>query len=107
MITRSTISAVREVHHAPARTYAFLAQLENHWRLGGRALRLSRLDDDGRGGCIMVVAPLGLRRTARTTVTGGDELHRFSGVAHVGRKTRAHVVWRVEPTERGARVALE
>jgi hypothetical protein len=102
-----TIGAVRDVHHTPARVYAFLARLDNHWHLGGRALRVATLDEDGRGGRIVVTAPLGLRRTARTAVTTAHEPHRLGGIAHVGRNTRAHVQWSIERTPRGARVALE
>jgi hypothetical protein len=102
-----TIRAMREVHHTRARVYAFLERLDNHRHLGGRALRLSTLDQDGRGGRILVTAPLGLRRTARTAVTTAHEPHCLGGIAHVGRNTRAHVQWSIEPTPRGARVALE
>jgi hypothetical protein len=103
----STISAVCEVHHSPARVYAFLARLDNHWHLGGRALRLSTLDANGRGGRILLGTALGLRRSARTAVTTALEPHRLCGVAHVGRNTRAHVQRSIEPTPHGARVALE
>ena len=103
----ATISAVLEIQHPPARVYRFLARLGNHWHLGGRALRLSTLDADGRGGRILLAAPLGLRRSARTVLTTAHEPHRLGGVAHVGRDTRARVQWTIEPTLHGARVALE
>lgn len=98
---------MREVDHAPRRVYAFLARLDNHWHLGGRALRVATLDETGRGGRILVATPLGVRRTAHTAVTAAHEPHRLCGVARVGRSTRAYVQWSVEPTTRGARVALE
>jgi Polyketide cyclase / dehydrase and lipid transport len=102
-----TISAVHEVHHTPARVWAFLERLDNHRHLNSRALRVSLIDEDGHGGRIVVATPLGLRRAARTAVTSAHEPNRLAGVVHVGRKTRAHVEWRIESTERGTRVALE
>ena len=104
---RRTIGAVREVRHAPGRVYGFLAHLDNHWHLGGRALRVATLDEGRRGGRILLATPLGVRRTARTAVTAAHEPDRLAGVARVGRNTRAYVQWTVEPIAGGARVALE
>lgn len=105
--TGITISATREVHHRPARVYAFLARLENHRHLGGRALRVLTLDRDGRGGRIRVATPVGLRRTAHTAITTASNPHRLGGVARVGQSTRAQVHWTIEPAPQGARVVLE
>jgi len=101
------IDAEREVQHTPARVYAFLARLDNHLCLGGRALSVSGLDEDGRGGHIVVSTPVGLRRNARMVVTTADGSGCFGGVAQVGRSTRAHVRWNVGPTSLGSWVALE
>ena len=106
-MTPLTITAVRELPLAAGHVYAYLVQLENHRYLGGPQLRVDRLDEDRRGGRIIIAAPLGLRRVARTTVTTLEEPHRFGGVAHVGRSTRAHVHWSVEHRHSGARVVLE
>jgi hypothetical protein len=106
VITKATISAVLELQHTSAQVYAFISRLDNHRHLAGRSLRVLWLDEDGRGGRIVVAAPFGLRRTARTAVTAADEPHRLAGVAHAGRNTRAHVQWSIGTTERGAQVAL-
>jgi hypothetical protein len=107
VIAGPTISAAHEVHHTPAWVWAFLERLDNHRHLDSRALRVSLIDHDGRGGRIVVATPLGLRRVARTAVTVTHEPHRLAGVVRVGRTTRAHVQWRIDSTQRGARVALE
>ncbi|HEY3019321.1 MAG TPA: SRPBCC family protein [Solirubrobacteraceae bacterium] len=102
--------AVRADHvvaHPPERVYAFLAQLDNHWHLSDRYLRLERVSGDGRGGRIVIRTPLGLRRTARTVVTTAREPHAFGGTAVVGRRTRAQARWSIEPLDDGARVGLE
>jgi len=101
------VSADHVVPHPPERVYAFLAQLENHWRLSDRYLRLERVSGDGRGGRIVIGTPLGLRRTARTTVTTAREPHAFGGTAVVGRRTRAQARWSIEPLQDGARVGLQ
>lgn len=106
-MTPLTITAVRELPLAAGRVYAFLAHLDNHRYLGGRQLRVERLDEDRQGGRIVIAAPFGLRRTAETTLTTLEEPHRLGGVAQVGRSTRAHVQWRVEHRWTGARVVLE
>ncbi|MGH2745382.1 MAG: SRPBCC family protein [Thermoleophilaceae bacterium] len=102
-----TVSAVREVPHTPERVYAFVAHMDNHWHLSDRRLRLQGLNDERRGGRIVIAGPLGLRRTAHTTVTTEHEPHQFGGTAAVGHRTRAHADWRIEPTRHGARVVLE
>jgi hypothetical protein len=100
-----TVSASRVVPHAPERVYAFVARLDNHWRLSDPGLRLAAVDE--QGGVIVIGGPFGLRRTARTTVTTAHEPHRFGGVARVGQRTSAHAQWRIEPDSDGTRVALE
>ena len=102
-----TVSAVREVPHAPERVYAFVAQMDNHWHLSDRRLRLEGLNEERRGGRIVIAGPLGLRRTAHTTVTTQHEPHQFGGIAAVGHRTRALAHWRIEPAHHGARVTLE
>jgi Polyketide cyclase / dehydrase and lipid transport len=102
-----TITATHDVPDSPERVYGFLARLDNHWKLGGRELRLEALDADRRGGRVVLAGPLGLRRTARTTVTTEVAPHRFGGVATVGRRTSARVTWHIDTAPCGARVALE
>jgi hypothetical protein len=102
-----TVSAIRMVPHPPERVYAFVAQLDNHWHLSDRYLCLEGLNDDRSGGRITICGPLGLRRTARTTVTTEHEPHEFGGVATIGHRTCALTRWRIEPMQHGARVVLE
>jgi len=53
------------------------------------------LNEDGRGGLITMRGPVGLRRTARVELGRLLEPSYLSGLAHVGRETRAHVSWRI------------
>ena len=101
------LSADRLVRQPPELVYAFLAELENHWRLDDRHLRLERLNHDGRGGRIVISGPLGLRRAARVSLTDTEPPRRVTGSAAIGRRTEARVTWEIEPEEQGARVTLE
>jgi hypothetical protein len=102
------ISAERAIDGQPGSIYALLANLENHRWLTGRGLHLTLLDDgasdDGR---IQIRGPLGLRRTATTTVTTAREPHQLGGHARVGRVTTAHVMWTVVGAPEGSSVCLE
>jgi Polyketide cyclase / dehydrase and lipid transport len=107
MMARSRpIRAWREVPDPPERVYKFLSQLDNHWQLGHPQLRLQAVDADGRGGHVVMDGPFGLRRTARTTVTTEERPVRFGGVA-VAERTRARVLWSLEPSAAGTRVILQ
>lgn len=101
------MTARRVVPHPPERVYAFIARLDNHWHLDDRYLRLEHVSPDRREGRIVIRTPLGLRRTARTTVTTACEPTRFGGTATVGRRTTASVNWNIESHEDGADIALE
>jgi hypothetical protein len=103
----TAVCASTLVPQAPERVYAFVADLENHSRLSERYMRLEGLRPDGRGGRVSIRTPFGLRRTARTSVTAATAPYRFGGTAAVGRRTRAHAYWTIEPSEHGARVGLE
>lgn len=102
---RQILTAERRVPQSPRHVHAFLVDLGNHWRLSDRYLRLEHIDPDQRGARIVIGSPVGLRRTARTTVTSRDDL-RLAGSAAVGRRTTAHVHWTVEPHDGGARIRL-
>jgi hypothetical protein len=101
------IDAARTIAHSPERVYAFLAHLDNHWHLSDRWLRLVRTSADGRGGVIVLTTPLGLRRTALTTITTANAPGTFGGLVAVGRRTSASTHWKIEAHERGSRVRLE
>ncbi|HEX8086655.1 MAG TPA: SRPBCC family protein [Solirubrobacteraceae bacterium] len=92
-----TIRARRRVGHPPERVFAFLAELDNHWQLGDRYLRLESVDDDRRGARVGIRTPWGVRRTARTAVAIALSPRRFGGTASIGRRTLAHVWWAIEP----------
>lgn len=104
------IRAARVLPHPPEEVFAFLADLDKHWRLTDRYLRLvdvGRVGDDPRIGRIAIRSPIGLHRTAQTEVTTVRAPSRFGGVARVGSGTCAHVLWKVDPHEQGALVTLE
>jgi polyketide cyclase/dehydrase/lipid transport protein len=105
---RSTavISAERRVERSAEVIHAFLADLSNHRHLTDHYLRLRDVAPDGRGARLVVGAPLGVRRTARTAVTTLRVPTRFGGTAAVGRRTLARVDWTIEPEGDGSRVAL-
>jgi hypothetical protein len=102
-----TVTAIRMISHPPERVYAFVADIENHWRLSDRCLRLEGLNRKPSGGRIIIAGPLGVRRTVHTTVTTEHEPHRFGGVATIGHRTRAVAHWDIELTQQGTRVVLE
>ena len=91
----TTIRASRPIRACPHEIYAFLASLANHWSLADEGVRLVRLNDDGRGGLITIHGPVGLRRTARMELRRMRAPEYLSGLARIGRRTRAHVSWRI------------
>lgn len=102
-----SLSAERALRHPPEEVYAFLAELENHWRLDDRLLRLERLDHGSGGSRIVIRGPLGLRRTALIRLTESEPSHRVVGAAEVGRRTRARVTWTITPAGGGSLVRVE
>jgi hypothetical protein len=101
-----TLCAEGTVAHTPDEVYAFLARLENHWRLNDEYLRMESLRSDRRGATISVRGPGGLRRTALTEVTTAQAPHRFGGTVTTTTRTRAGAWWTIEPNPSGARVSL-
>lgn len=96
----------RWVRGQPEEVYAFLADLDNHWCLHDRHLRLEHLHADRQGGIIGLGGPIGLRRTVRIIVTTRDEPRQLGGRAQIGRRTTAQVNWNIEAQGVGARVEL-
>jgi hypothetical protein len=81
--------------------FRFLARLENHWRLADRWIEVVSLEvppgappgasaDRGR---VRIRGPLGIRRTARTTVVGAEPPLAMHGTAEVGGTTKAAISW--------------
>ena len=97
------ISATREVAAPPERVFAFLADLENHWRLEGHFVALDELEADG--GRVRIRGPFGLSRVARTRVLEAVPHERLRGEAVVG-KTVGRVAWDIAPASGGSSVTL-
>jgi Polyketide cyclase / dehydrase and lipid transport len=86
--------------------FAFLAELDNHWRVADRWIDVVALDGDGDGGHVRLHGPLGLRRTARTQVLAAQPPALLEGNAELGR-TLARVSWTLQEHPRGTLVQLE
>lgn len=101
-----TASSAAATLAAASAVFDFLEDLTNHELITGRELRLDGVSPDGRGAEIMIRGPLGIRRTARTIVTLLERPSLFGGTAAVGRRTTAHVRWRIDVAGAGSRVTL-
>jgi hypothetical protein len=87
--------------------FEFLADLNNHWLLADRFIRMVRLDASGTGGRVRLRGPLGLRRTATTRVDELEEPDFVRGSAGIGGTTRGTVCWALEDTGSGTLVTLD
>lgn len=105
---RHEIASTGTVHAARDDVFAFLAVLENHWRLSPAfdVLQLDR-DADGaaRGATVRVNGPLGLHRTVDTRVLELDPPRAMCGEG-VAQGTRGEVRWRLDPAGDATRVEL-
>ena len=86
--------------------YDFLSHLPNHARIAGRRLRVESLATERLGGRIVIRGPLGLRRTAVTTITYLTPSRGVGGIAEVGRRTAGLVDWEIQRLAAGCRVTL-
>jgi uncharacterized protein YndB with AHSA1/START domain len=100
---RMQIAAEAVVGAPPARVFAFLSDLRNHWRLEGRFVALDALDADARGGRVRMAGPLGIGRTAVTRVVDAEPDTTLRGIAELGGGTRAAVHWDIAPHDGGSR----
>jgi uncharacterized protein YndB with AHSA1/START domain len=98
------IEAERVVATTPEAVFAFLSKLENHWQLAGRWVEVIDLDDGG--GEVRIHGPLGLRRTARTTVIAAHPDHLLQGTAELSGGTLAHIAWELGEDSGGTAVRL-
>src|SRR4051812_7087992 len=88
------IEAVALVPAAPEDVFAFLSDLENHWRLLDTHVDVVELDGSPPNRAIVRLrGPLGVRRTVHTRVTAAREPRLIIGVAELGDGTRALVSW--------------
>jgi hypothetical protein len=86
--------------------FDFLSDLGNHWQLADGAISVVSVEP-GDGGRVRMRGPLGVHRTATTSVDRIDPPHAMAGHAQVGARTRARVTWTLEPDSgRGTVVAL-
>ncbi|HEV7363741.1 MAG TPA: SRPBCC family protein [Solirubrobacteraceae bacterium] len=90
-----TVPAPREA------VFAFLSDLRNHWAVAGRWIEVVALDGEGDGGRVRIRGPLGVRRTAVTSVERVDPPERLEGTARLGR-TEARVAWTLHEQRDGA-----
>jgi hypothetical protein len=87
------IEAAALIPAPPEHVFDFLADLDNHWRLTGRYIKLDRARPPEGGVVVVLRGPLGIRRcvTTRLTVTRRPRL--LIGTAELGEETRARVSW--------------
>jgi hypothetical protein len=88
----------------PEAVFGFLASLENHWKLAGRWVEVVSIDDGS--GRVRIHGPLGLRRTARTTVVDASPSHVMHGTAELSGGTVARVAWELGEDAGGTTVRL-
>jgi len=98
------IQAERVVAASPEAVFAFLSDLENHWKLAGRWVEVVALEDSN--GSVRIHGPLGLRRTARTTVVDAHPSQVMHGTAELSGGTRALIAWELSEDVGGTAVRL-
>ena len=98
------IEASRVVPAAPEAVFGFLAKLENHWKLTGRWVEAVAIDDGS--GRVRIHGPLGLRRTAKTTVVDAHPSHVMHGTAELSGGTLARIAWELHEDAEGTAVRL-
>ena len=98
------IQAERVVAASPEAVFAFLSNLENHWKLTGRWVEAVALND--ADGSVRIHGPLGLRRTARTTVVDASPSHVMHGTAELSGGTVARIAWELGEDADGTAVRL-
>ena len=98
------IEASRVVAATPEAVFGFLSNLENHWKLTGRWVEAVSIDDGS--GRVRIHGPLGLRRTARTTVVDASPSHVMHGTAELSGGTLARIAWELGEDGGGTAVRL-
>jgi uncharacterized protein YndB with AHSA1/START domain len=95
-----TVTAERTVEAPREQIFEFLSDLDRHWLLGGRFVRVVELDGpEGarNGGVVRLRGPLGLSRKVRTRVLETEMPSRMTGSAEIGASTAATVSWALTP----------
>jgi uncharacterized protein YndB with AHSA1/START domain len=98
------IEASRVVSASPEAVFAFLSDLDNHWELTGRWVEAVALA--GSNGSVRIHGPLGLRRTAKTTVVDASPSHLIHGTAELSGGTLARIAWELNEDAGGTAVRL-
>ncbi|HEX4718133.1 MAG TPA: SRPBCC family protein [Thermoleophilaceae bacterium] len=98
------IETERVVGASPEAVFRFLCKLENHWKLTGVWVEAVSLDDGS--GRVRIHGPLGLRRTAATTVVDAHPDHLIHGTAELSGGTLARVAWELSEHAGGTAVRL-
>ena len=91
------------------RVFAFFADLENHWLITDRFVRVLSLDGPAgarQGGDVRIRAPFGLSRTASIRVEDSRPPVELIGSAAVGDGTKAEVRWLLSENGNGTRAEL-
>ena len=99
-----TIAASRVVPASPRAVFRFLSKLENHWKLTGRWVEAVTIDDGS--GRVRIHGPLGLRRTATTTVVDASPDSVIHGTAELSGGTLARIAWELSEDAGGTAVRL-
>ena len=87
------VEARASVPVEPGALFARLADLENHWDLADRWVEVVSLNGSADGGVVRLHGPLGLSRTASTTVERVEQPRLIEGSARIGSTTVGRVRW--------------
>jgi uncharacterized protein YndB with AHSA1/START domain len=98
------IEASRVVGATPEAVFRFLSSLDNHWQLTGRWVEAVAIEDGS--GRVRIRGPLGIHRTARTTVVDAKPDHLIDGTAELSGGTRARIAWELNEDADGTAVRL-
>jgi hypothetical protein len=98
------VAASRVVAASPEAVFTFLSDLANHWKLTGRWVEAIAIEDSN--GSVRIHGPLGLRRTARTTVVDATPSQVMHGTAELSGGTVARIAWDLSEDAGGTFVRL-
>jgi hypothetical protein len=96
------LAAERRVQAPREEIFEFLSDLDRHWLLGGRYVRVVKLAGPAgahAGGVVRLQGPLGLSRTVRTRVQETRRPSLMTGQAEIGESTEATVIWTLTPVD--------
>jgi len=100
------IEATACVPAEPGALFDRLADLRNHWDLADRWVEVVSVNGSADGGVVRLHGPLGLSRTATTTVERVEQPRLIEGTARIGGRTVGRVRWALAEDGEGTRVSL-